>query len=300
MKEISSLLLLAKVVELGSFAQAARELNVPTTTVSRKIQQLESELGGKLLNRSTRALSLTELGQQVLPKAQLIADTVFELYSEAEEFSSQPKGTLTITAPHAFSQDILAPMLAEFQRLYPSIMINLSSSNRFQDLTKQNIDFAFRLGPLHDSSMIALTLSPVRYVLVASREYLKQKGIINHPHDLYQHQLLRNHVDGYFLPWRFEHEGEVADIGEANGVICDDFNITQQFVLNHAGIAYLPASLFRHQQERDCVEFILQEWTPQQRSMLLVYQGKQHLPLKSQLFIDFVKEKLEAFSQALK
>lgn len=299
MKEISALPLLAKVVELGSFAKAARELNVPTTTVSRKIQQLELELGGKLLNRSTRALSLTELGQQVLPKAQLIADTVSELHNAAEEFSSQPKGTLTITAPRAFSQDILAPMLAEFHQRYPSIIINLLSSNRFQDLTKQNIDFAFRLGPLHDSSMFAVTLSPVRYVLVASKEYLTQSSPITHPSDLYQHQLLKNHVDGYFLPWRFEHQSESMEIGEANSFLCDDFNITQQLVLNHAGIGYLPASLFRQQEQRSLVEFVLEEWVPQQRSMLLVYQDKRHLPLKSQLFIEFIRSKLPEFRHAL-
>ncbi|GAL20552.1 transcriptional regulator LysR family [Vibrio maritimus] len=104
MKELSALPLFAKVVELKSFAEAARQLNVPTTTVSRKIQQLEHDLGGKLLNRSTRSLSLTELGTQVLPKAQLIADTVTELYSDAEEMANQPIGTLTISAPKALSR----------------------------------------------------------------------------------------------------------------------------------------------------------------------------------------------------
>jgi len=299
MKEISSLPLLAKVVELGSFAKAARELSVPTTTVSRKIQQLESDLGGKLLNRSTRSLSLTELGQQVLPKAQLIADTVAELYSEAEELSHQPKGTLTITAPRAFGQDILAPMLAEFQRRYPTIAINLASSNRFQDLTKQNIDFAFRLGPLHDSSMIALKLASVRYVLAASHDYLATSAEINQPRDLHQHILIRNHVDGYFLPWRFELQQESVEIGDTHGFVSDDFNTSQQLILNGAGIGYLPASLFRHAESKHKVSFLLEEWIPQQRTMLLVYQDRKHLPLKSQLFIDFIKEKLKDFSEML-
>lgn len=291
--------LLAKVVELGSFAKAARELNVPTTTVSRKIQQLESDLGGKLLNRSTRSLSLTELGVQVLPKAQLISDTVAELYSEAEEFALQPKGTLTITAPRAFGQDILAPMLAEFQRRYPTITVNLSSSNRFQDLTKQNIDFAFRLGPLHDSSMIALKLASVRYVLAASNEYLEGRAKIHHPNDLYQHAQIRNHVDGYFLPWRFEHQQESLEISDSHSFVSDDFNTSQQLVLNSAGIGYLPASLFRRTDEKHQVSFLLEEWIPQHRTMLLIYQDRKHLPLKSQLFIDFIKEKLQDFSDML-
>ncbi|WP_239670620.1 LysR family transcriptional regulator [Vibrio variabilis] len=240
MKELSALPLFAKVVELNSFAKAARQLNVPTTTVSRKIQQLEHDLGGKLLNRSTRSLSLTELGTQVLPKAQLIADTVSELYSDAEEMANQPIGTLTVSAPKALSQDLLAPMLAEFRARYPTIRINLASSNRFQDLTKQSIDFAFRLGPLHDSNLVALTLSPVKYVLAASKAFCAKYGEPSHPLDLYQLPCIRNHVEGYFLPWRFAYRGEEVEITSQSDMISDDFTVTKALALNHAGICYLP------------------------------------------------------------
>ncbi|WP_162063954.1 LysR family transcriptional regulator [Vibrio taketomensis] len=299
MKEISALPLLAKVVELNSFAEAARQLGVPTTTVSRKIQQLEAELGGKLLNRSTRSLSLTELGVHVLPKAQLIADTVSELYNQAEEHSNQPVGTLTITAPHAFSQDILAPLLAEFSVRYPTIKLNLSSSNRFQDLTKQNIDFAFRLGPLHDSAMIAMNLSTVPYVIVGSHRLIKRMGTPNHPMALFDLPCIRNHVDGYFLPWRFENNGEIVEVNETPSFVCDDFYVTQQLVLSGAGFAYLPASLFRAPEVRKQVHFVLQEWVPQNRNMLMVYQDRKYLPLKSQLFIEFIRENQAKIQKAL-
>ena len=299
MKDISALPLFAKVVALNSFAEAARQLNVPTTTVSRKIQQLELELGAKLLNRSTRSLSLTELGQQVLPKAQLIADTVSELCTEAEEMANLPVGTLTITAPRALSQDLLAPMLAAFHRKYPTININLSSSNRFQDLTKQNIDFAFRLGPLHDSSLMALTLSPVKYVLGASKDFIAQYGKPAHPLELYQLPCIRNHVEGYFLPWRFAKDGEHVDISEKATLVCDDLNVTKELAINGAGIGYLPISLFRHEHHQGKVEFLLDDWIPQDKSMLLVYPDKKHLPLKSQLFIEFMRGQREVFRQAL-
>ncbi len=299
MKEISALPIFAKVVELGSFAHAARDMRVPTTTVSRKIQQLEAELGGKLLNRSTRSLSLTELGQQVLPKAQLIADTVSELHSDAEEFSTQPVGTLTITAPRALGQDLLAPLLTEFQQTFPTISINLLSSNRFQDLTKQNIDFAFRLGPLHDSSMVALSVSDVRYSLFASKEFLKKWNRPQHPLDLYQMPLIRNHVEGFFLPWRFDNGVEQVEISANGQFVSDDFNTTQQLVLHGAGVGFLPNSLFRESDVSPIVESLLQDWIPQDRSMLLVYQDRRFLPLKSQLFIEFVKQKRDYFQHAL-
>lgn len=299
MKEISALPLFAKVVALNSFAEAARQLNVPTTTVSRKLKQLEKDLGGKLLNRSTRSLSLTELGQQVLPKAQLIADTVSELYFDAEEMANQPVGTLVITAPRSLSQDLLAPMLVEFRGRYPSININLSSSNRFQDLTKQNIDFAFRQGPLHDSSLVALTLSPVRYVLAATRGFIREYGEPSHPNDLYRLACIRNHVEGYFLPWIFENNGEHVEIIGDAAVISDDLHVAKELSLNGGGICYLPISLFREEQVRGEVQFLLESWIPSDKSMLLVYQDKRHLPLKSQLFIEFMREKRVEFNRVL-
>lgn len=299
MKELSALPLFAKVVELNSFAKAARLLNVPTTTVSRKIQQLEHDLGGKLLNRSTRSLSLTELGTQVLPKAQLIADTVSELYSDAEEMANQPIGTLTISAPKALSQDLLAPMLAEFRARYPTIRINLASSNRFQDLTKQSIDFAFRLGPLHDSNLVALTLSPVKYVLAASKAFCEKYGKPSHPLDLYQLPCIRNHVEGYFLPWRFAYQGEEVEVTSQSDMISDDLTVTKALALSHAGICYLPYSLLRDELNTGDATPILESWIPQDRTMLLVYPDKRHLPLKSQLFIEFIREKRAEFREKL-
>ncbi|QIA64954.1 LysR family transcriptional regulator [Vibrio astriarenae] len=299
MKELSALPLFAKVVELKSFAEAARYLNVPTTTVSRKIQQLEQDLGGKLLNRSTRSLSLTELGSQVLPKAQLIADTVSELYNEAEEMAHQPVGTLTITAPKALSQDTLAPMLAEFRALYPTIKINLASSNRFQDLTKQSIDFAFRLGPLHDSNLMALTLSNVKYVLTASNTFLAKYGEPDHPLELYQRPCIHNHVDGYFLPWRFAYQGEEIEISSNSELISDDFNVTKALSVKGAGICYLPHSMLRNEIAKGEMKTVLDEWVPQDRSMLLVYPDKRHLPLKSQLFLEFMRSKRPEFVEIL-
>lgn len=182
MKEISALPIFATVVECKSFAEAARKLNLPTTTVSRKVQSLEQEIGGKLLNRSTRSLSLTELGEQVLPKARLIADTVYELSNEAQTMMSSPMGKLTISAPRALSQDLLAPLLAEFLDRYPNIKLDLRASNRFQNLAEDNIDFAFRLGPLVDSSLIAMKLSKVTYVLAAQKVAVKEE--LEHPSQL--------------------------------------------------------------------------------------------------------------------
>ncbi|GAA5217129.1 LysR substrate-binding domain-containing protein [Corallincola platygyrae] len=299
MREISGLPLFAKVVALESFAEAARQMGVPTTTVSRKIQLLEDELGGKLLNRTTRSLSLTELGERVLPKAQLIADTVTELQHDADQLSGEPIGTLTITAPRALSQSLIAPLLGEFLTRYPTIQVNLSTSNRFQDLTKSNIDFAFRLGPLSDSSLVALPLSEVKYVLCASPKLVNDIAELSRPEQLSQLPCIRNHVEGYFLPWQFNNGREQYEHQAAAHVICDDFLVSRQLALDGVGVSYLPHSLLKPHLDEGSLVSLLEAWIPQNRTMLLVYPDRRHLPLKSQLFVEFMKEKRQAFLNLL-
>ncbi|GAL20553.1 transcriptional regulator LysR family [Vibrio maritimus] len=190
-------------------------------------------------------------------------------------------------------------MLAEFRALYPTIRINLASSNRFQDLTKQSIDFAFRLGPLHDSNLVALTLSPVKYVLAASKSFCAKYGKPSHPIDLYQLPCIRNHVEGYFLPWRFSYKGEEVEINNPSDIVSDDFSVTKELALHDAGICYLPYSLLRDGINNGEVITVLDDWIPQDRTMLLVYPDKRHLPLKSQLFLAFIREKRDEFTLKL-
>lgn len=288
MKEISALPIFATVVEYQSFAEAARKLNLPTTTVSRKVQSLEQEIGGKLLNRSTRSLSLTELGEQILPKARLIADTIHELSSDAQTMLSSPVGKLTISAPRALSQDLLAPLLAEFLNRYPSIKLDLRASNRFQNLAQENIDFAFRLGPLVDSSLIAMRLSPVTYVLAAHKNVVTQP--ISHPTQLLDMPCIRTHVEGYILPWQFTKGGDRFEINSEPAMLSDDFIVARTMTLSGYGLSLLPASLYREQDTQQ-LERLLPDWIEQDKSLFMVYQDRVNLPQKSKLFIEFIKER---------
>lgn len=299
MKQFDGLALFAKVVELGSFAEAARQLHLPTTTLSRKIQQLEAELGGKLLNRTTRSLSLTELGERVLPKAMLIQDTLKELQLEAEEFSSQPVGKLHISAPRALCQEVLAGLLAKFRKTYPSIKLELDAANRIQDLTKSSVDFAFRVGELADSSLIALPLTEVNYELVASSEWLKQHGEIEHPSELLKFHSIRNHVQGYILPWHFNKNGE-SYLHEAEAdLVSNDLTVSLNYTKADLGISYLPISLVQKYLQSGELVALLPEWKKQAPTAYLVYANRKHLPQKSRLFIEFIKDNKAYFQQSL-
>lgn len=302
MHELSGLPLFAKIVELNSFAEAARQLQLPATTLSRKIQQLESELGGKLLNRTTRSLSLTELGERVLPKALLIQQTVKELQEEAEHISTQATGKLHIAAPRAFSVNILAPLLSQFRQQHPGIRIELDASNRFQDLTKGSLDFVFRIGELADSSLIALPLTQVDYELVASPQLLAHHADPQgpgHPRDLQHYPSIRNHVDGFILPWHLHKQGEVYQHQSEPDLLSDDLQVSLMYALDGVGIAYLPYSLVYRPLQDGRLVTLLDEWQRHHPTAYLIYPDRAYLPQKSKLFLQFIKAQLPHFQQRL-
>ncbi|QYK07012.1 LysR family transcriptional regulator [Shewanella zhangzhouensis] len=299
MREFDGLPIFAKVVELGSFSEAARLLNLPTTTVSRKIQLLEAELGGKLLNRTTRSLSLTELGERVLPKALLIQDTLKELQSEAEAFSTEPLGQLHLSAPRAFCQNILAPLLVKFRQKYPGIKIELDASNRIQDLTKSRTDFAFRIGELADSSLLAVPLSKVHYELVASSDWVTNNSELTHPTQLNTVSTIRNHVEGYILPWYFNKDGESHLHQMEPDLLSDDLTVSLAYARNGLGVAYLPVSLTKSLLESKELVALLPTWQKQTLTAYLVYTNRNYLPQKSKLFIEFIKENKGYFKNHL-
>lgn len=299
MKEFEGLPLFAKVVELNSFSEAARQLNMPSTSLSRKIQQLEAELGGKLLHRSTRSLSLTELGESVLPKATLIRDTLKELQVEAENFSTQPVGKLHISAPRAFCQDLLAPMIAKFRQQYPKIKIDLDTANRVQDLTKSSIDFAFRIGELADSSLIAHPLAEVDYELVASSEWVAQHGEISHPQALINYSTLRSHVEGYILPWQFSKDSESYIHQAESDLLSDDLYVLVSYVRAGIGLAYLPIFLTQAFINKKELIPLLPAWNKPSSTVYIIYPNRTYLPQKSKLFLKFIKDNREYFREKL-
>lgn len=304
MKEIEGLPLFAKVVELKSFAEAARQMQLPTTTVSRKIRQLEVELGGKLLNRTTRSLSLTELGERILPKAILIQETISELSNEAAEFSSEPVGTLRIDGPRAFCQSVLTPLLCEFHKQYPGINIHLDADNRMQDLTKSSVDFAFRIGELKDSSLVALSLGMVDHELVASphwveNNWLKNGKVPTHPQDLIHYSTIRNQVEGYTIPWQFSKGGQNYTLESEPKLLSNDMLASVNFALNDTGVACLPVSFVKTHISDGKLIALLPDWQKQSSKAHMLYPGRKHLPQKSRLFIAFVRKNLEYFKDRL-
>ena len=178
------------VAAAANFSKAARTLDVAVSSVTRRIDGLEVELGAKLFNRSSRRLTLTDAGEALLPRARHILSEVAETKGAVLSFKVEPQGVLTVTAPSSFGSRHIAPAAASFLKRYPKIEIDLHVCNEIVDLSNERVDVAIRMGILPDSNLLATHLAPQRRIAVASPDYLARFGMPKRPDDLLRHQCL--------------------------------------------------------------------------------------------------------------
>ena len=205
MTDLNSLVIFAQVVEANSFSKAARRLKMPTSTVSRRVAELEEELGVRLLERSTRCLRLTDVGSEVLEHAQRSAEVSEAVSNIASNHLSNVTGNLRIAAPPSISDSLLAPLVGAFQSSYPDVRVQIFITERIVDQIAEGVDLAFRVGELEDSSLVVRKLLTYRHQLVASPAYLKKFKPPKTPKDLFGHRLL---AFSFWKPesdWKFTH-----------------------------------------------------------------------------------------------
>src|SRR5580692_3281724 len=216
----------AKVAEEGSFAAAARAMGVSVATVSRAVTRLEERLGGRLFNRTSRRLALTDYGHTLAERASKIFADAEEVEDFAREASSRPRGLVKLAAPLSFGARWVAPLLPEFFRRYPDIAIDLDLTDAQTDLIGDGFDAALRIAVLEDSSLVARLIAPVRRFVVASPTYIARYGRPQHPHDLVVHQCLSYTNKSKRETWRFTHrqtgeECPIAPTGPLRGTSAD-------------------------------------------------------------------------------
>jgi DNA-binding transcriptional LysR family regulator len=212
MADLNSLIVFAKVVEANSFSEAARRLKMPISTVSRRIAELEDQLGVRLIDRSTRSLRLTELGAEVLEHAIRSAEIGEAVENIVSNRLSTVSGTLRLSAPPTISDTLLTPLVTGFQASYPNVRVQIFVTDRHIDHIAEGIDLAFRLGRLRDSSLVARKILTYRRQLVASPEYLKTREAPDSPQGLLDHRLLAFWRRGPEASWTFLHkDGECKE-----------------------------------------------------------------------------------------
>jgi DNA-binding transcriptional LysR family regulator len=203
--DLNSLLIFAQVVESNSFVKAAHHLQIPTSTVSRRIAELEKQLGVRLIERSTRSLRLTDVGSEVLEHAQRTADLSDAVTNIASNHAANVSGNLRVSAPPSISDSLLAPLICRFQEFYPDVRVQVFITERVVDQIAEGIDLAFRVGELEDSSLVVRHILTYRHQLVASPTYLTKHKLPKKPKDLLHHRLL---AFSFWTPqntWTFNH-----------------------------------------------------------------------------------------------
>jgi len=211
MDTLLSIKVFVQVVEAGSFTVAAERLGISRAMVSKHIQQLEDRLGIRLLNRTTRRLSLTEAGTAYYERCGAVFEALDEADVAATQFASTPKGTLKVNAPVPFGTHHLYPAIADFLRTYPEVRLDLTLQDQMVDLVREGVDVALRIGQLEDSSLVARRLAPARLVVCGAPAYFERHGTPRTPDDLKRHNCL-----GYAYAespeiWRFSgRDGEQA------------------------------------------------------------------------------------------
>ena len=294
MDRLEAMSFVLAVAETGSLHAAARRLNTPAATASRKISELEAHLGTKLFSRSGRRLALTDAGSTYVAASERILAEVEEAERTAAGEYTKPTGELIVTAPVGLGRLHLIPILAEFLRAYPDITIRLVLADRILSLPEDHVDVALRIGELPDSQLIALRLGTIRTVVCASPGYLEARGTPKTPDDLAAHDCIM--YDGFLGPnvWKFVRDGaEVAITVQPRLVVsnleaaCDaaraGIGLTRAFS-HHVGAAVGAGTL----------TIVLDDFQPPTRPVSFVYAAGRFLPIKLRAFLDFAAPRLRA------
>jgi DNA-binding transcriptional LysR family regulator len=292
MDRFNALTTFAKVVELGSFARAADRLSVSTSAVSRQVAELEAHLDVRLLNRTTRRLSLTEAGQAFYERCvQLLAD-LEETESSVRAAAVEPKGTLRITCGVTFGERYLAAAIAEFAGRHPQVSFDLDLSDRAVDLVEEGFDLAIRIGPIGHQALVSRRIGTTQFVCCASPGYLARYRAPSTPEDLVHHACLVYTYAAVASAWTFEsrdgtrHTPRIAPRHRTN-----NGRMLVELAAAGLGIVLEPDFILAPEVRSGRLQRVLPDYQPPRSPIAAVYPSRRHLSAKVRTFVDFLAER---------
>jgi DNA-binding transcriptional LysR family regulator len=293
-RDLNDTLVFVKVVEHGSFISAARALRLPKTTVSRKVQDLETRLGAQLLHRTTRKLGLTEAGNVYFEHCQRIARELDEAESAVSQLQDGPRGWLRITAPYSIGITWIAPLLGEFHALHPEVRVEMILTNESLDLIDKEIDVALRVGNLPDSNLIARRLATFRSQVYASPAYIERHGEPLHPDDLQHHRALtftKFRRNGTYV-WPLSDGERNVEFRVDPILVANDPGFLTGALLCGEGLMLSSDITVKGFIEHGLVRHVLAGWTGPEHDCNAVFpKGRVQSP-KVRAFVDFLVERL--------
>lgn len=293
MADLNEIVVFAKVVETRSFTAAAQQLGLPKSTVSRKVSQLEERLAARLIQRTTRKLSLTEIGQAFYERCAKIVTDIAVAEQVVVDMQSTPRGLLRVTAPVDLGSFRLAELTARFLADHPDVHVHLELTDRVIDLVDEGYDLALRFGPLGESSLIARRLCAMTLRLYASPGYLARRGTPRDPDELAEHDLLAFVPSARMATWTLVGpDGGTAELTPSARLSSNNLLAIRQALQADAGIAFMPEFVLGdHVGAVDLVP-LLPEWTSKGSELFAVYPSVRNMSPKVRVFLDYLAEHL--------
>lgn len=292
--KLSAMAIFVRVVERGSFSAVARELQTSQPTVSKVLRALESELGGKLIARSTRQLSLTDEGQRYYNECRNILAAVETAELSFQSGRESIAGHLRIGSSVSFGRLQIAPRLAPFLRQHPNLDIDLQLSDQNQDLISEGLDVTFRIGELNDSGLIARHLGFTHRVTVAAPAYLQQHGQPQAPQDLSAHNCLQFNLLNSQNLWLYKKEGRRQEVRIKGNAQSNNSEAIREMVLAGLGIALSPVWLFSEDLKAGRVTAILPDYVAQSLPIHAVSPANRRQSARVKAFVDYMSQALQA------
>lgn len=289
MDRITAMQVFVSVVDSGSQSAAADQLDLSRPVVSRYLAELEEWAGARLLHRTTRKLSLTAAGAEMLPRCRQMLELATDMKNVVAIPEHAPQGLLRITVSTSFGQAQLAAAVAEYVKLYPGVTVDMLLLDRVVNLVEERIDLAIRISKELDPNLIARRLTVCRSVVCASPAYLREHGMPTQPEQLALHNCLTHSY--YGSVWLLEHDNEPVNVAVKGNISANDATSLVQATLAGAGVTLLPTFLAAPFIRSGQLQALLPEYHPQEFGVFGVYASRKHMPATLRTMLDFLAER---------
>jgi DNA-binding transcriptional LysR family regulator len=286
--DLNQLRVFVEVVRQGGFAPAARVLDMPRSTVSRWVKELETRLGVRLLQRTTRSVQLTEIGEGYYQRGLEAVERAGEAHAWVQSRSQAPQGTLRITTFELFAATLLGPVVVAYLEQNPGMSVQVVVSERDVGLVDDHIDLAVRIGALADSSLVVRKLAHMDGWMLASPAYLTKHGTPTHPRELAGHSNMIYGHSGDTVTLPFDSGHERLEVPLPSRCVANSVGLVRQVTLGGLGIGFLPPLLAHEDVAAGRLVRVLKDWSVGSLPMYVAYPSRRHLPQKVRAFVDLL------------
>ena len=292
MDKLQAMEVFVQVVDAGGFTRAAENMQLPKATVSTLIRNLEAALSIKLLNRTTRQVSVTADGAAYYERCLSILADVRDTEESLSRTRASPSGRLRVDVPAGLGRHVIIPALPLFFERYPEIVLEMGCSDRPVDLIEEGVDCVVRGGALADSTLIARRVGVLHFLTYAASSYLAKHGRPTHPHDLAQHRCVNyfSAKTGKTFDWDFARDGERIQLKLPGRIAVNDGDAYLVASLSGMGIAQMPSFILRPYLESGQLELLLEDWCVEPLPLHVVYPQNRHLSAKVRAFVEWIAE----------